>query len=839
MGIPRTKSITVEPGARTKSDWLRWALLVAQVALVALAVDRFQIGSRAFSTITFLAAGGYVVHSLLPVRMRVAFFALLSMSGAVLVLGPETGLWLIAISFGLIALAHLRVPFVVLSLLMLAVCGALMAGRAGWIRVPWSGALWPILGGMFMFRMVVFLYDRKHGERATSIWETLSYFFLLPGVCFPLFPVVDYKTFRRSVNAEAEFACHQVGVRWIVRGLLHLLLYRFIYYYGVVSPSEVSSVFELVQYMVANIALYLRVSGTFHVIIGMLRLFGFALPETHFMYFASASINDFWRRANIYWKDFMMKVFYFPTYFKLRKKGETRAFLQATVLVVGATWILHSYQWFWIRSSFPLKWQDAAFWTALGTFMVVNTMLEKKTSGARGRRARKWSVNNAFGQGWRIALTFAFLCTIWSLWACESFGAWIDMLSLRGTGVAEPTLAAAATLLPALLVVNVLEGLAGTTLKKRADAESLPLSSAFLSLASLGVLLMIGTPTVYTAFGTSFSATAQSLRVAKLNRLDAASLERGYYEDLLDVDRFNSELWRVYDAKPASWLQLHETVAMRRTSDALLAELVPSLDTPYKGATLRVNQWGFRDEEYALEKPANTTRLALIGASYVMGSGVENEETFDAVLEGLLNANGPGTPERAYEVHNWGTGGYSPIQRMLAFEQRALRFDPDLLLYVAHENEEYRVIRYFTAARSRGIALPEGLERLLDEAGIDRTGSATEYEHALEPIVRAALEWSWNELARIALENGVRPTWIFLPTLEMHASTADLKWMRDMARDAGFEVIDLYDIYDGKDTFSLRIADWDYHPNVEGHRVIGERIWNEFQSRPELLDRPR
>ena len=834
MGLPQTESSTPGAGARTGADWFRWALLVVQVALVALAVDQFQIGSRAFGTVTFLALGGYVVHSLLPVRFRHAFFALLSLSGAVLVLGPETGLWLIALGFALIGLAHLKLQPRALAALMLVVCAALMVARAGLVEVPWSGALWPILGGMFMFRMIVFLYDRKHGERADSIWETISYFFLLPNICFPLFPVVDYKTFRRSSNTEDELVCHQTGVRWMTRGLLHLLLYRFIYYYGVISPDEVSTPLELAQYLVANIALYLRVSGTFHVVIGMLRIFGYALPETHFMYFASASINDFWRRANIYWKDFMLKVCYFPTYFKLRRKGETRALIVSTVIVVAVTWVLHSYQWFWIRSTFPVKWQDGFFWCALGVLMIINTMAENRKTGARGRRARKWSVNNAFGQAWRIALTFSFLCVSWSLWSCESWEAWFDMVRMKGTGVAETSLATASLVLPALLVVNLLEGLAGRLIEKKANRR--PISSAFFGLASVTALILIGTPSVYNRLGASFSDTAQNLRIAKLNRLDAASLERGYYEDLLDVDRFNPELWRAYKAKPASWLQLHKTPAFRVTDGFLMSELVPSMVTPYKGATLRINQWGFRDAEYTLEKPANTTRVALVGASYVMGSGVENEQTFDSVLEEQLNANGPGVPERKYEVHNWGVGGYSPIQRSICFEERALEFDPDVVIYVAHENESFRLIRHLVAARSKKVPLPAGLARLFEENGVDVSAAVRKYEAELEALVPKMLEWTWTEMVRIARERGVKPVWVFLPTLELHAASANLAWMRDIARDAGFEIIDLYDVYDGEDMFALRIADWDYHPNAAGHRLIGERLWKELAARPEVFE---
>jgi len=67
--------------------------------------------------------------------------------------------------------------------------------------------------------------------------------------------------------------------------------------------------------MVSTFLLYLRISGQFHLVIGMLYLFGFRLPETHHRYLLASSFTDFWRRINIYWKDFMMKLVYYPSFF--------------------------------------------------------------------------------------------------------------------------------------------------------------------------------------------------------------------------------------------------------------------------------------------------------------------------------------------------------------------------------------------------------------------------------------------------------------------------------------------------------------------------------------------
>lgn len=45
-----------------------------------------------------------------------------------------------------------------------------------------------------------------------------------------------------------------------------------------------------------------------------------------------------------------------------------------------------------------------------------------------------------------------------------------------------------------------------------------------------------------------------------------------------------------------------------------------------------------RDKEYTIEKPANTLRIALLGTSFEMGSGVENDMMFEKLLEDRLNS---------------------------------------------------------------------------------------------------------------------------------------------------------------------------------------------------------
>ena len=60
----------------------------------------------------------------------------------------------------------------------------------------------------------------------------------------------------------------------MVRGVIHLILYRIVYYHLTLAPSEVTGPAQLMQYLVANFMLYLRVSGLFHLIVGMLLSLG-------------------------------------------------------------------------------------------------------------------------------------------------------------------------------------------------------------------------------------------------------------------------------------------------------------------------------------------------------------------------------------------------------------------------------------------------------------------------------------------------------------------------------------------------------------------------------------
>ncbi|MBI5511175.1 MAG: SGNH/GDSL hydrolase family protein [Deltaproteobacteria bacterium] len=106
-------------------------------------------------------------------------------------------------------------------------------------------------------------------------------------------------------------------------------------------------------------------------------------------------------------------------------------------------------------------------------------------------------------------------------------------------------------------------------------------------------------------------------------------------------------------------------------------ELKPNLDTYFKLKRFRTSSQGLRDKEYSIAKPDRVFRIAVVGASYVMGSGVDAEDTFHSVLEDQLNRDR--APAR-FELMNFGVGGYTADQVLAQVKTKVLSYHPDLLL---------------------------------------------------------------------------------------------------------------------------------------------------------------
>ena len=808
--------------------------LIVQLVIVIATIRVFNVeDTSALHIIIPFIFGGFIVNAVLKPALRLPFFVLLSVAAIVAVFGVVNGGWLIGISLGLIGLCHVPIPFKARLALIFSAVGALVVLRGGWVGVTsWSELIMPVLGAMFMFRLVIYVHDLRHERKPASLWERLAYFFMLPNVAFPLFPVIDYQLFRRTYYNEDEYKIYQKGVLWIFRGVTHLILYRAVYYYLVPTPEEVQGLGQLVLFIVSSYLIYLRVSGLFHVIIGILCLFGMNLPETHHHYFLAAEFNEVWRKLNIYWKDFMAKVLYYPLVMKIRKWGMMRARVLGTMLVFVATWLLHSYQWFWLRGDFPLNVIDGMYWGILGMFVVINTVrTTKDLKGNAEDEDTSWSWARAAKRSWNILGIFVFMSVLWSFWASESISSWWYVMMVAGSGSLQEygLLVLGVAVIFGALMVHLYMDHHGKSLLW--NENELPFYNvATRTVIASACVLCIGLPMVHSNFGTSSSDFIASLQESRLNDRDQGIQERGYYEGLIDGNSYNIAQINSAgkDQKPDNWKATMNSDAVRPGTDVIVYELKPNYSDLVKDAPFVTNQWGMRDKEYSLEKEDGTFRIAFLGASYEQGAGVPNEKIFPALIEDYLNDEHSGNQYDNYEVLSFAVGGYSPIQAAYLTEHKVLDFEPDLILYAVHSTEHRRLLMQLQklSLEKREVSLGF-LNEIFEEAEVTPDIPDQEARRRLTPYAGEIIKQSFLHMRGIAEREEIPVIAAFVRSTE-EIKEYDPKWhprLKEYAREANFTVITLEDTYQGYNEADIQLTSWDTHLNEKGHELVAQSLY--------------
>ena len=857
---------TIAPAARPlTSRYLRdylsrpaqFLAIVVQFALIAVVVGQWQLESQLLSRLMWLAFFGFIVHHLLPRRLRLPFFAMLSLVAVITSvghLGPNVGtrwltgqiktsglfyqavpgLTLIGIGLGLIGICHLPIRFGA-RVGLIAVAGAGLAflrAHSQWF--PDVTEMWVILGSMFMFRLMVYLYDLKHRTAPFSPARAVAYFFMLPNVCFPLFPVVDYKTFCSTYYNEDWPRIYQTGLKWMFRGVIQLLLYRLIYEYAPLDVYKLSSALDVAGCMLGMYLLYLRISGTFHLIVGLLLMFGFNLPETHHLYFLSSSFTDLWRRINIYWKDFVMKLFFYPIHFKLRKMGTLWALSLATLATFLATWVLHSWQWFWIRGKPLLDWKDFSFWMILGTLVLVTAIYETTRGRKRTLKPSRVNLRQRLVLGLQAAGIFALMCILWAYWSCQS---WAEFQALIDAA-SRPTIRELMIVFGVLLLICICAMAWGwssreTSEGSRRQASRTPFHfwpSAVALIAGAVCLLAIPSVVIWTI--PSSEGLIARLHNDVLNARDMDQQRRGYYEDL-DVGRTENWAWHGAE-EPEGWSK-GKKAFVRARRDFLLTDVVPSMSTILGGAPCTSNSLGMRDREYQKTKPANTYRIILLGASNDMGTGVRTDQTYENLVEDKLNSLVPDPRYSRYEILNLSVAGDSILQRVLRFEQEGLQFQPDAAILSITAVDEQFVASHLRKTLIKGIEPSPGyrdvVESVVRRARVNGNMPAVMIERRLRPYHDELCKWLFQRFAQQCAQRGVRPLVVYRPApvdfsgVESATRSKILGW----ARSAGLQVIDLTGAFDSvADRSSLILAKWDDHTTAVGHRLLADELYKDL-----------
>jgi hypothetical protein len=268
---------------------------------------------------------------------------------------------------------------------------------------------------------------------------------------------------------------------------------------------------------------------------------------------------------------------------------------------------------------------------------------------------------------------------------------------------------------------------------------------------------------------------------------------------------------------------LTETGFLQASADeGLVYELAPGIDGTFKLARFRTNSRGMRDREYALEKPPDTFRIVVVGSSFTLGAGVEIEDAFHSILEQRLSARAsPGQ----VEILNFGVGTYRPGQALAMLRQRALAYQPDLVLFGATKLST----PLMQGAWNRPVPYQKLDERhaffdsfffaLLES----RVGESKQIRQGWIERRPGDPPSVIEKLAEIGRATGVP---IVVVRLEIDASlpsALDYAVAADV-RAHGLHFLDTREAFGGTSPDQFWIYELDPHPNAEAHRVFANVI---------------
>jgi lysophospholipase L1-like esterase len=250
-------------------------------------------------------------------------------------------------------------------------------------------------------------------------------------------------------------------------------------------------------------------------------------------------------------------------------------------------------------------------------------------------------------------------------------------------------------------------------------------------------------------------------------------------------------------------------------------------------ATISINSEGRRDKQVPLKKPAGTYRIAILGDSVAFGARVEAKDDFATQVEWTLNAR---SQSLRYEVLNFGVPGYGTWQELSVLQERALAYEPDLVVLAfvmndIYDNNQAGRSGYLNMTRVQGVAkfLREhsAFYRWMREKVL-----SVEAQVALrDPCTGGDLAFCWDTTQRLldqvvdtTRQHNVKLVLLVFPIRSQTLApdpTIEVRYQQVIARyarDKGVPTVDLLKAFTDNQDQELFVDD--YHPTEVGHSIV-------------------
>ena len=113
-------------------------------------------------------------------------------------------------------------------------------------------------------------------------------------------------------------------------------------------------------------------------------------------------------------------------------------------------------------------------------------------------------------------------------------------------------------------------------------------------------------------------------------------------------------------------------------------KLVPNTNSKFEQRDFsyiqRVNNAGLRGRDIQVKKSPDRYRILMLGDSFTMGKGVEDDQTFSVLLEDALNQRSGTCNAKKIEVLNGGVDSYAPILSFIQLTRDLEPLEPDMVV---------------------------------------------------------------------------------------------------------------------------------------------------------------
>lgn len=260
----------------------------------------------------------------------------------------------------------------------------------------------------------------------------------------------------------------------------------------------------------------------------------------------------------------------------------------------------------------------------------------------------------------------------------------------------------------------------------------------------------------------------------------------------------------------------------------------PNAKAELMGVTVGTNADGFRDDEYSVARNERH-RILFLGDSLTLGWGVEQEQSFEHLLEARLDAIRP------TEVINLGVGNYNTTQEVQLFLDKGAKYQPDqvVLFYFINDAEPVpQKSRFPGLGHSRLVTFYWSRLKALRARLSPGTGFAEYYA----TLYRDGAEgWARSQAALLELQQQSRARGFDLAVVllpELH-ELVDYTFRKEheivmsFLRANGIRALDLAPAFaNERDPHSLWVSLDDAHPNARAHRLIADYSLNFLAEAP-------